>query len=152
MISICLHPVDYQVFEAKRTLMFDVSCSFCSFVLLLALIGPSLLASDMSRLAEETQTVLDCGADFLHLDVMDGHFVPNLTFGAPVIKRLRQNLPEPFFDVHLMVTHPRQWLDDMASAGASNFTFHLETCSELLDSSGFCFVLFLFFFLMFGCF
>lgn len=90
------------------------------------MIGPSVLASDMSNLTGESKRVLDAGADYLHLDVMDGHFVPNLTFGAPVISCLRKNISSAVFDVHLMVSNPGQWLDDMAAAGATIFTFHLE--------------------------
>ena len=92
------------------------------------MIGPSLLASDLSNLSIECTRMISAGADFLHLDVMDGHFVPNLTFGAPIISCLRKNTGG-ILDVHLMVTNPENWIDDMAAAGTDIFTFHVEVTS-----------------------
>ena len=88
-------------------------------------IAPSVLSADLGHLPEQIERAAEGGADWLHVDVMDGHFVPNLTFGAPLVRALRRLTSMPI-DVHLMVERPERYLGEFADAGASVFTFHPE--------------------------
>ena len=93
-------------------------------------ISPSILSCDYGKIAEELKDMELAGSDYMHIDVMDGHFVPNLTLGAPVIKCIRKATDVPF-DVHLMISDPLKYIDDFCDAGADIITFHTECDSPI---------------------
>lgn len=96
-------------------------------------LSPSILSADFAHLARDCQAVLDAGADMLHFDVMDGHFVPNISFGLPVLRSLHKALPNALLDVHLMISEPLRYTPEFAKAGADIITFHYE-CGQVAET------------------
>ena len=93
-------------------------------------LAPSILSADFARLGEQVTEAAKAGADYIHVDVMDGHFVPNITIGAPVVHSIRSLTGLPL-DVHLMIEHPEQYISDFAASGADIITVHVEACTHL---------------------
>lgn len=97
----------------------------------LPLLAPSILAADFSKLGEELKTCSDAGINWFHCDIMDGHFVPNISYGPGIVGAVRNTLPDAFLDVHLMIENPDKYLEDYADAGADLISVHYEACPHL---------------------
>ena len=96
----------------------------------MAIVSPSILSADFGKLGADCRMVLDAGAQMLHYDVMDGHFVPNISFGVPVLKSLHKALPDAFYDVHLMIDRPVRYAERFCQAGADIVTVHVEADTQ----------------------
>lgn len=92
--------------------------------------APSILSADFANLQNEVERLIEGGTDWIHVDVMDGHFVPNLTIGAPVVKSLRK-IEKAYLDCHLMIEEPEKYIDDFIKAGADNITLHIESQGDM---------------------
>ena len=96
------------------------------------IVSPSILSADFANLARDVEIIQECGADWIHVDVMDGHFVPNITIGAPVVKALKPYAKVPL-DVHLMIENPQNYVDDFVKAGADVITIHYEAAQDMTE-------------------
>ena len=105
-------------------------------------ISPSLMCADFLNLGEELKKLEKGGIEYLHVDIMDGHFVPNISYGAPIMKSLRK-VNGMFFDTHLMISEPLRYIEDFVKAGADIITFHVESDSDIKETINYFFFVFL---------
>ena len=102
-----------------------------------AIVAPSILSADFAKLGAECEATMEAGASWIHVDIMDGHFVPNMTFGAPVVTKIRPHVARPTaprsrgtFDCHMMIAEPKRWVKDFKKAGADLYCFHYEAAVD----------------------